>query len=126
MAAEADLSLPQLTPRQKIAATVLAEQAARRIVTRQLERQGCKPSRIPYAEVRQMWEAYLDEHRELYAQAALSPIVQELGIEHRRRRPAAQGLLVCKSQVQNGGQCSPSVPLRQIEGLREGRISGSS
>jgi hypothetical protein len=102
--AQANAILPQLSPRQQSATVTLAQQAARNAVKRQLQREGrVKPSMVPYAKLTRLAEAYLATHRELYAQAALSPIVQNLGVAHRKRRPRNQGLPACKSHVQNDG-----------------------
>jgi hypothetical protein len=102
MAAEADLSLPQLTPRQQHAAIVFAGQAAQRVVRAQLRRRGQKLSLTPYAEIAKLSESYLAEHRaELFAQAALSPLVQNLRDTHKRRRPDPQRELLCRTHVQN-------------------------
>jgi hypothetical protein len=96
-------SLPQLSPRQQSATIILARQAARNAVKRQIQKQGrVKLSMVPYAEITRLAEAYLAEHRELLAQAALSPIVQNLKDKHRKRRPDLKRELLCKSHVQNG------------------------
>jgi hypothetical protein len=96
MAAEADLRLRQLTPRQQSATVTLARLAARSAIKCQIQKQGrVKLSRVPYGEITRLADAYLTEHRELLAQAALSPI-------------DPQRELLCASQVQNsvhgGGQ----------------------
>jgi hypothetical protein len=102
--AQATLSLSELNPRQQSATVILARQAARNAVKRQIKRQGrVKLSMVPYGEITRLAEAYLREHRELYAQAAASPIVQDLGISIRKRRPRNQELPMCKSHVQNDG-----------------------
>lgn len=100
-------SLPQLNPRQQSAAIILAQQAARNAVKRQLQRQGrVKLSMIPSGEITRLAEAYLAEHRELYLQAALSPLVQNLRHSVRKRRTDPQQRLLCTTQVQNAAQGS--------------------
>jgi hypothetical protein len=95
-------TLSELSPRQQSATVTLAQQAARRSVKHQLQRQGrVKPSMLAAAELTRLAEAYLATHRELYAQAAQSPIVQMLGVAHRKRRPRNQSLPLCETQVQN-------------------------
>jgi hypothetical protein len=51
-----------------------------------------------------MANEWLDQHPALLLEAAASPIVQELSNSHRRRRPDPKRELVCRNQVQNGGQ----------------------
>ena len=76
-------SLAQLNPRQQSAAVILARQAARNAVKRQIQRRGrVKLSMVPYGEITRLADAYLREHHELYAQSALSPIVQNLKDKH--------------------------------------------
>jgi hypothetical protein len=100
----ANAILSELNPRHQSATVTLAHQAARNAVKRQLQREGrVKPSHLPYAEITRLADAYLASHWELYAQAALSPIVQNLRDTNRKRRPGNQGLLACKSHVQNDG-----------------------
>src|ERR1700722_17963621 len=96
MAAEANLSLLRQS-----AIVILAQQAALRIVKRQIKAQGrVKLSTLSAATLTRIANDYLREHPALLADAAASPIVQNLTLAHRERRPAAQGVLVCKSQVQ--------------------------
>jgi hypothetical protein len=95
-------SLAQLNPRRQSATVILAQLAARNAVKRQIQRQGrVKLSMVPYGEITRLAERYLAEHRELLAQAALSPIVQNLKDKHRKRRSDPQRELLCASQVQN-------------------------
>jgi hypothetical protein len=83
-------------------------QRAREAVKRKLQAQGIKVSLTPAAEITRLAEDYALAHRdELLHEAILRaqqiyPPLQNLGIEHRRRRPGNHGLLVCKSQVRNG------------------------
>jgi hypothetical protein len=94
MAAEANLSLFR-----QHAAVILAQQAAQRAVKRQIRSQGkIKLSSISAATLTRLGNDYLRSHPELLVEAAADPIVQNLGNSFKRRRPAAQGLLVCKSQ----------------------------
>jgi hypothetical protein len=64
MAAEAALSLPQLTPRQQSAVPILALQRAREAVKRKLQAQGRKPSLICAGEITRLAESYVIEHRD--------------------------------------------------------------
>jgi hypothetical protein len=99
MAAEANLSLLR-----QHATVILARQAAMRIVKRQIKAQGrVKLSTLSAATLTRIANDYLREHPELLAEAAADPIVQNSGNSFKRRRPAAQGLPVCKSHERNGG-----------------------
>jgi hypothetical protein len=82
---------------------ILARQAAIREVKRRRQRQGIKET-LPFSTLARLGNEWLAAHPELYAEALASPIVQNLELAHRKRRPRNQGLLLCKSQVQNGGQ----------------------
>jgi hypothetical protein len=95
MAAEANAIL-----QRQHAAVILARQAAMREVKRRRQKQGIKGS-LPYATLTRLGNEWLDQHPELIAEAAASPIVQNLGITNRKRRPANQGLLLCRTHVQN-------------------------
>ena len=87
----ANAILLQLTPKQQRAIPILAMQAARHAVLRKLQAQGRKPSLMSAGEITRLAESYALEHRaELLPQAIaraqrIYP-VQNLGIEHRRRR----------------------------------------
>jgi hypothetical protein len=96
-------SLSQLSPEQQQAAVILARQAAMREVKRRRQKQGLRHT-LPYSVLSRLANEWLADHPELYAEALASPIVQELGNSIRRRRPDPKRELVCKSQVQNGGQ----------------------
>jgi hypothetical protein len=99
MAAEANLSLLRQS-----AIVILAQQAALRIVKRRIQAQGrVKLSTLSAATLTRIANDYLREHPELLAEAAADPIVQNSGNSFKRRRPAAQGLPVCKSHERNGG-----------------------
>jgi hypothetical protein len=111
MAAEADLSLPQLTPRQQSAIPVLALQSARHEVKRRLQAQGRKPSLICAAEITRLAESYAQEHRaELLPQAIrraqqIYPTpVRNSQHSFRKRRPDPKAELLCASQVRNGAE----------------------
>ena len=93
MAAEANLSLLR-----QHAAVILARQHAMREVKRRRQKQGIKGP-LPFSTLSRLAIEWLDTHPELLADAAAWPIVQELTLPHRKRRPAGQGLLVCKSRV---------------------------
>jgi hypothetical protein len=94
-----------LTPAQQSAIHVLAKQSARKAVKRRIQAEGrIKPWWIvTSAEISKLAGGYLRQHPELFAQAAASPIVQNLQVTNRQRRPAAQGLSLCRSQERNGG-----------------------
>ena len=64
---------------RQAAAIVLAQQAAMRIVKRQIKAQGrVKLSTLSAATLTRIANDYLREHPELIAEAAASPILQEL------------------------------------------------
>jgi hypothetical protein len=98
MAAEANPCLLRLH-----VAVILARQAAMREVKRRRQKQGLRET-LPMAVLSRLAREWLLAHRELYAEAAASPIVQNLRIKQSRRRPDLQREFVCKSQVQNGGE----------------------
>jgi hypothetical protein len=98
MAAEANLIL-----QRQHAAVILARQAAMREVKRRRQKQGIKGS-LPYAVLSRLAIEHLQAHPELLLQAAADPIVQNLRIEHSRRRPDSKRELVCRNRVRNGGQ----------------------
>jgi hypothetical protein len=84
------------------AAVILARQAAIREVKRNRQRQGIRET-LPMSTLSRMAIEWVEAHPELLAEAALSPIVQNLGIDHIRRRPDPKRELVCRSQAQIGG-----------------------
>jgi hypothetical protein len=89
---------------RQAAAIVLAQQAAMRIVKRQIKAQGrVKLSTVFHATLTRLGNDYLRSHPELLAEAAADPIVQNLGNSFKRRKPAPQGLPLCKSHDRNGG-----------------------
>jgi hypothetical protein len=99
MAVEANPSLLR-----EHAAVILARQAAIKAVRQQRKRQGLRET-LPMSVLSRMAIAHLKEHPELLAEAALSPIVQNLGISGRKGRPRNQALPLCKSHERNeGGQ----------------------
>src|SRR4029077_5261065 len=74
MAAEANLSLFR-----QHAAVILAQQAAQQAIKRQIKREGrVKLSSLTAAHIARLAIEYLDQHPQLIAQAAASPIVQNL------------------------------------------------
>jgi hypothetical protein len=84
------------------AAIVLARQSAQREVTRRIKREGrIKLSSLTAARIARLANEYLEAHPELIAEAAVSPIVQNLANSFKRRRAAPQGLLVCECHGQN-------------------------
>jgi hypothetical protein len=106
MAAEANLIL-----QRQHAAVILARQAALRVVKRQIQREGrIKLGSLPFSTLSRLAIEWLDAHPELLSEAELSPIVQNLRIPNRRRRPDPKRELVCKSQVQNGARANSRSP----------------
>jgi hypothetical protein len=73
MAAEANASLL----RQQ-AAVILARRAAMREVKRRRQKQGLRGT-LPHATLARLGQEWLQAHPELLAEAAASPIVQNLG-----------------------------------------------
>jgi hypothetical protein len=99
MAAEANPSLLR-----QHAAVILARQQAMREVKRQRQKQGLRET-LPYSALAKLSHEWLDDHPELIAEAAASPIVRELGISRRKREPKNQAFPLCKSHERNeGGQ----------------------
>jgi hypothetical protein len=98
MAAEANLILQRQT-----AAVILARRAAMREVKRRRQRLGLRQT-LPHSTLARLGNEWLADHPELYAEAAADPIVQELGISIRRRRPDPKRELLCRNQVGNGGE----------------------
>jgi hypothetical protein len=88
---------------EAIAIVVLARQAALREIKQQRKRQGMREV-LPMSVLSRMAMEWVEQHPELIAEAAPSPIVQELGLAHRKRRPRNQALPLCISQVQNAAQ----------------------
>jgi hypothetical protein len=81
----------------------LARLAARNAIKQQLKAQGIKPWLVSGGVINAQANEYLlAHHRELFAQAALSPIVQNLGITISRRRVDPQQKSLCRNQVRNG------------------------
>jgi hypothetical protein len=86
MAVEASYSL-----QRQHAIVTLAQQAARNAVKRKLQKEGTiRHWLVPAAQITRLADAYLEAHAELYAQAAATPVVQNLGNSVRRRRPDPQ------------------------------------
>jgi hypothetical protein len=100
MAAEANLSLFR-----QHAAVILARLSAERLVKKRIRAEGRIPlSTIPAARIARLANEWLEAHPELLAEAAADPIVLQISqVSFKRRKPAAQGLPVCKSQERNGG-----------------------
>jgi DNA invertase Pin-like site-specific DNA recombinase len=96
-AAEANASLLR-----QHAAVILARRAALREVKRRRQKQGLRQT-LPYSVLSRLANEWLADHPELYTEAMASPIVQELGITNRSRRPDPKQELLCKSQVQKWG-----------------------
>jgi hypothetical protein len=99
MAAEANLRLLR-----QHAAVILARQQAMREVKRRRQKQGIKGP-LPFSTLSRLANGWLDAHPELIAQAAADPIVLQISqVSIKKRRPAAQALLVCKSHERNGAR----------------------
>ena len=82
-------------------AVVLARLAAQKEVRQRIKKSGGNLSLIPYARLTRLANEWLEAHPELIAEALADPIVVQMSqVSNRKRRPAAQGLPLCKSQVQ--------------------------
>jgi hypothetical protein len=97
MAAEANLSLLRQS-----AIVILARRAAMREVKRRRQKQGLRET-LPHSTLARLSIEWLADHPALLAEAAASPIVQNLGNSIRRRRPRNQALPLCKSHERNKG-----------------------
>jgi hypothetical protein len=80
---------------------ILARQAALKQIKQQRQRQGLRKT-LPMSVLSRLAISHLEQHPELLAEAAASPIVQNLRITNRRRRPDPKRELLCRNQVQNG------------------------
>jgi hypothetical protein len=97
MAAEANPSLLR-----QHAAVILARQSAMREVKRRRQKQGLRGP-LPFSRLSRLANEWLEDHPQLLAEAAASPIVQELGIVRKRRVVDRQRELLCESHERNGG-----------------------
>jgi hypothetical protein len=79
------------------AAVILARQAALRELKQQRKRLGLRET-LPMSTLTKMAMDWVEQHPELIAEAAASPIVQNLQHPHRRRRPDSKRELLCESQ----------------------------
>jgi hypothetical protein len=99
MAAEANLSLFR-----QHAAVILAQQSALKAVRQRIKKEGRIKEPLPFSTLSRLANEWLRQHPELIAEAAADPIVLQISqVTHRKRRPAAQGLPLCKSHERNGG-----------------------
>jgi len=99
MAAEANLSLFR-----QHAAVILAQQSALKAVRQRIKKEGRIKEPLPFSTLSRLANEWLRQHPELIAEAAADPIVLQISqVSNRKRKPAAQGLLVCKSHERNGG-----------------------
>jgi hypothetical protein len=100
MAAEANLSLLR-----QHAAVILARQAARRIIVRKIRAEGrIKLGSLSHAVLSRLAIELVEQCPGLVAEALADPIVVQMSqVSNRKRRPAAQGLPLCKTQERNGG-----------------------
>jgi hypothetical protein len=99
MAAEANLSLLRQS-----AVVILARQSAIRAVRRRIQKEGKIKEPLPLSTLSRLANEWLHCHPELLLEAAQSDIVLQMStLPHRKRRPAAQGLPLCKSHERNGG-----------------------
>jgi hypothetical protein len=81
---------------QRQTAAVILAQAAMREVKRRRQKQGLRET-LPFSTLSRMAIEHLQAHPELYADALASPVVQNLRITNRRRRPDPKQELLCKS-----------------------------
>jgi hypothetical protein len=96
MAAEANVSLFR-----QHAAVILAQQSALKAVRQRIKKEGRIKEPLPFSTLSRLANEWLRQHPELIAEAAADPIVVQISqVSFKRRKPATQGLLVCKSQVQ--------------------------
>jgi hypothetical protein len=98
MAAEANPSLFH----HHVAVT-LARQAALKQIKQQRKRLGLRET-LPMSVLSRMAIDLVKANPAFLAEAALRPVVQELQHPHRKRRPDPKQELLCRNQVQNGGQ----------------------
>jgi hypothetical protein len=101
--AQATPSLSELTPQQQQAVVVLARMAAVRQIKAQRKRQGLREV-LPMSVYSRMAIDLVEANPAFLLEAAASPIVQNLRITSRRRRPDRKGELLCESHERNGGQ----------------------
>ena len=93
-----------MTPLAQVAARVLAQQSALKAVRQRIKREGRIKEPLAFATLTRLAYEWLDAHPELLVAAAADPIVVQLSqVSNRKRRPAAQGLPLCKSHERNGG-----------------------
>jgi hypothetical protein len=96
MAAEANVSLFR-----QHAAVILAQQSALKAVRQRIKKEGRIKEPLPFSTLSRLANEWLRQHPELIAEAAADPIVLQISqVSFKRRKPATQGLLVWKSQVQ--------------------------
>jgi hypothetical protein len=95
--------LSELTPQQHHTAVILARLAAQKAVRRPRQRVGIKGS-LPASVWSRLAIQHLQANPHLLVEAAADPLVQILGKTIRRRRPDPKQELLCKSQVQIGGE----------------------
>ena len=107
-------SLSQLNPRQQSATVTLAHFAAAKAVRWKLQAQGrVKVWLVPQAEVKRLAKDYLASHPELYAQAALDPIVQNLAerVRHTDRKiPSYRSVALAEGQEPQSPRAVPERP----------------
>jgi hypothetical protein len=93
MAAEANASLLRQS-----AIVILARQSAMREVKRRRQKAGIKAT-LPHSTLARLSIEWLADHPELLAEAAASPIVQNLGIVRKRRTVGRKGKSLFTTQV---------------------------
>jgi hypothetical protein len=93
--------LSELTPDQQQAAVILARLAAQREVKRLRQKKGIRGP-LPYSTLSRLANEWLDANPQLIAEAAASPIVQELGIVRKRRAVGRKDKSLFTTHVQNG------------------------
>ena len=98
MAAEANPSLLR-----QHAAVILAQQSALKAVRQRIKKEGRIKEPLPFSTLSRLANEWLRQHPELIAEAAADPIVLQISqVVHRKRRPAAQELPLCKNQERIG------------------------
>jgi hypothetical protein len=111
MAAEANLSLFR-----QHAAVILAQQSALKAVRQRIQKEGKIKEPLPFSTLSRLANEWLRQHPELIAEAAADPIVVQMSqVSFKRRKPAAQGLPLCKSHERK------SAPKGDPNKLNEGR-----
>jgi hypothetical protein len=83
------------------AAVIIARHLALKAIKQRRQKQGLREP-LPFSTLTRLAHEWLDQHPELLAEAALSPIVQNSEHSNRRRRADLKEEFQCRCQVQNG------------------------